>query len=91
MIIHIVEKGETLTQIATRYGVGINNLTADNGISAEDSLVIGQALVILVPDIIHSVRRGETLTTIAKSYGTTAIQLLRNNFRLGGKPTLTTG
>lgn len=91
MIIHVVEKGETLTQIATRYGVGINNLTADNGISAEDSLVIGQALVILVPDIIHTVRRGETLTSIAKSYGTTAIQLLRNNFRLGGKPTLTTG
>lgn len=84
MIIHIVENGDTLTGIAARYGVKISNLAADNGLSVVSELVVGQALVILIPSVVHTVRRGETLFSIASSYGTTVINLLRNNMRLGG-------
>lgn len=91
MIIHIVDRGDSLSQLAAEYGVSIVNLAADNGLLLDSQLVVGQALVIQVPEIIHTVRRGETLTTIARNYNTTAIQLLRNNFRLGGIDRLTTG
>ena len=91
MIIYVVRSGDTLSGIAREYGVSLQNLTADNGLRAEDALVVGQALVIQIPEILHTVRRGETLTSIATEYGTTAIQLLRSNFRLRGRPRLTTG
>ena len=91
MIIHTVSRGETLSQLAARYDVNIINLAADNGLSVNSQLVVGQALVIQIPDIVHTVQRGETLSSIAKAYGMTAIQLLRNNFRLGGIDKVTTG
>ena len=91
MIIYVVKSGDTLSGIAREYGVSLQNLRADNGVGADDTLVVGQALVIQIPEVLHTVRRGETLTSIATEYGTTAIQLLRNNFRLGGRPRLTTG
>ena len=91
MIIHIVERGQTLTGIANEYGVNIRNLAADNGLAADSALVVGQALAVQIPETIHTVRRGETLSSIARSYGTTALQLLRNNYRLGGIDLLTTG
>ena len=91
MIIHIVESGDTLINVANTYGVDIVNLAADNGLEVNSELVVGQALAVQIPEIVHTVVRGETITSIARSYGTTAINLLRNNFRLGGISRLNVG
>ncbi len=91
MIIHIVESGDTLINVANTYGVDIVNLAADNGLEVNSELVVGQALAVQIPEIVHTVVRGETITSIAKTYGTTAINLLRNNFRLGGVSRLNVG
>lgn len=91
MEIYIVKSGDTLSRIARDYEVDIKNLAADNGLLESSDLVVGQALIILVPEIVHTVRRGETLTSIAKSYGITALQILRNNMRLGGRDRVTVG
>ncbi len=91
MEIYIVKSGDTLSRIAREYQVNIKNLAADNGLSEDSELVVGQALVILIPEVTHTVRRGETLTSIARSYGITAIDILRNNFRLGGRDRVTVG
>lgn len=91
MIIHIVESGQSLSGVAAEYGVNIVNLAADNGLEEDTPLVIGQALAVQIPETEHTVQRGETLSSIARAYGTTALQLLRNNFRLGGAERLTTG
>ena len=91
MIIHIVTAGESLSQLAAEYGVNIRNLAADNGVSVNDSLVVGQALVVRIPDTVHTVGRGETLSSVAAAYGVTALSLLRNNFWLKGSSRLTTG
>lgn len=91
MIIYVVKSNDTLTKISESYGVRIENLAADNGINIDSPLVVGQALVVQIPEVIHTVKRGETLTSVASLYGTTAIQLLRNNYRLKGRDRLTTG
>lgn len=91
MIIHVVSAGETLTRISREYNVNITDLAADNGLEPNLPLVVGQALAIQIPETVHTVRRGETLTQIAKEYGTTALALLRNNFKLGGSERISTG
>ena len=91
MIIHVVTAGDTVAMLSERYGVNADNLMADNGLKMGETLVIGQALVIAIPEQIHVVQEGETLLAIAQRYGTTVRQLYRNNFLLDGLPTLQEG
>ena len=74
MIIHVVTPGDTILGLADRYGVNAENLMADNGIMADDTLVVGQALVVAIPEQIHTVAAGESLSGIAGQYGTTVRQ-----------------
>lgn len=80
---HTVQSGDTLTNIAKRYDMSVNDLTLANQISG-DHIQLGQTLkVALVPssksspknnkaDNIKStnyvVKKGDTLSTIAKNY-----------------------
>ena len=84
MILHTVRAGETLFSIAGRYGVPARLLGLCNGV-LEQSLVVGQCLVVLFPLRIHTVRAGETLYSIARSYGVTVDRLWRNNIWLSGR------
>src|SRR5436853_4086112 len=43
---HVVQSGETLTAIALRYGVSVDELIQANGISNPNYLYIGEQLVI---------------------------------------------
>ncbi len=79
MIIHVVQKGDTLWQIARRYGTSVQRIAADNNLNTQRSLVIGQALLILIPQTVHTVRAGDTLESIANMYSTTVMILLQNN------------
>ena len=65
-------------------------VAADNGL-VQNRLVIGQALLILIPDIVHTVRRGETLADIAREYGVTEMELIQNNSDLGLNRNIYTG
>lgn len=78
-MIHIVQRGDTIWNIARRYGVSMQRIMTDNGLTGRQYLVIGQALIILIPKTIHTVQRGETLYSIAAMYGTTIITLLQKN------------
>lgn len=91
MTIHIVKQGETLNTIATQYSVSVERIILDNGIEPKDTLVVGQALVILVPKEVHVVESGETTETIASKYGITKISLLQNNPNLINNETLFAG
>lgn len=91
MIIHIVKPGDTINALAAQYGVSVTNLIADNGLGTRTNLVVGEALVILIPTVTHLVQAGETLFSIATRYNLTTRQLLRNNYRLRGRKTLFPG
>jgi LysM repeat protein len=45
-VIHIVEPGETLSDIALRYGISLDALQAANGVLTPETLQIGQQLII---------------------------------------------
>lgn len=79
MIIHVVQRGESLWQIASRYQVTITQITDINGLENPNQLVVGQALIIPSYDVYHTVRSGEALWSIAQHYGTTADTIVRAN------------
>ncbi|MCI8402594.1 MAG: LysM peptidoglycan-binding domain-containing protein [Lachnospiraceae bacterium] len=78
-MIYVVKAGDTAASIAAEYGVSADRLVYDNQIRNETSLVVGQALLILIPEIVHQVMPGETLTRIAAAYGVTVTDIIRNN------------
>jgi LysM repeat protein len=90
-----VRRGDTLTRIATRAGVAINQLRAANGLRG-NLIHAGQTLkipasgtrgaaqeVAAVSEVTHRVSRGETLWRIANRYGTSVENLRRTNRHTG--------
>lgn len=69
MQIHVVQPGQTLYGIAQAYGVSVETIAAANELNVENSLVVGQALVIPVTGRYHFVQPGQSLFTIAQRYG----------------------
>ena len=91
MLIHTVQPGETLPDIAAAYGVPPSLLRSDNGVGADNALAVGQALAIRFPETLYVVREGDTLSSIAAAYGLTVRQLLRRNYGLLGSSALFPG
>ncbi len=81
---HTVQPGETLTRIAARYGVTVEQLAAVNGIVNPNMIYVGQILVI--PGAggesagqTYQVQPGDTLYRIAQRFGTTVDALAALN------------
>ena len=78
-----VRPGETLSDIAARYGVSINSLMRLNGIRNSDHVEAGQTL--RLPGSVsagkgrHFVRSGDTLSGIAVRYRVSERQLMALN------------
>lgn len=69
MIINVVSVGETLWQIANRYGVTTQSIAQINALPNPNQLVVGQSLVIPTPFTTHIVKSGDNLWAIAQQYG----------------------
>lgn len=82
---HVVQRGESLSRIASRYGTTARDLQRANGLSSPDHLRVGQRLTIPAGagQATHTVRPGETLAKIASRYGTTVAALRQAN-RISG-------
>lgn len=89
-VAHRVRVGETLSQIATRYGTSVAQIRKDNQIRNANFLRLGQVLQINVNEdaesswapLRHKVRSGQTLQGIAHRYGVSFGSLIRyNNIR----------
>lgn len=91
MIIHRVKEGETLGSIAAKYGVSVYNLLANNGLNLDETLVVGQTVVVLIPRLAITVKEGETLFEIAARYGISQNELLRNNPQLLARSNINAG
>lgn len=87
---HVVQRGETLSQIARRYGVSMAALAQANGISNPNFIYSGQRLTIpgasggassggSAASGVHVVRAGENLSSIAARYGVSMAALAQAN------------
>ena len=84
MTVYTVKSGDTLYNIARRFGVSPQSIIDNNLLADPSALVVGQTLVILQPEQIYTVRAGDTLYSIAAALGVSINQLWRNNIVLGG-------
>lgn len=70
VIIYTVEKGDTLSTVAEKFGISVETIKWVNNLRGED-INIGDELKILpVSGIYHKVSKGDTVYTIAKKYDT---------------------
>ncbi|MCC6169060.1 MAG: LysM peptidoglycan-binding domain-containing protein [Caldilineaceae bacterium] len=87
-VIHVVQAGQGLFDIADIYGVSADELASVNNISNPNMLRVGQELII--PGVtarqaaaargnIHVVKSGESLMGIALDYGVTVEEILAAN------------
>src|SRR5690625_4000755 len=67
--IHVVQKGESLSEIATQYGTTMNQITLANEIMDPNVLAVGEALIIPIPNQQYVVEPGDYLVGIAEKLG----------------------
>ena len=91
MDIYVVKKGDTLGDIAARFGVRAGLLAASNGIAPEETLIVGQTLVVRYPERTHTVEAGDTVYSVAKEYGISVTELFARNYILRGQARLYRG
>lgn len=89
--IYTVKSGDTVSGIANLFNVSPKSIIANNMITTPENLVVGQALLILKPEIVHTVKQGESLYKIASDYSISVIDLLRNNYFLMGSVDIRAG
>lgn len=69
LIIHVIQRGETLWHIARRFNTNPQMIIEANALEFPNQLVPGQSLVIPVPGTTHIIQRGDTLWSISERYG----------------------
>jgi LysM repeat protein len=87
-----VQPGDTLSEIADRQGVSLNQLMQANGITNPNMVVAGQKLVLpgsrrataaaaprALPTAPYTVKSGETISEIADRFGTSTERLIQVN------------
>lgn len=90
-IYYTVQSGDTLWEIAKKYGTTINEIASINDISNPNLIYPGQTLRILINStnegsetratgsITYTVKRGDTLSKIALAYGVTVNHIVQLN------------
>lgn len=83
---YTVKRGDTLSKIANRYGITVNEIVALNNIQNPNLIYVGQQLRIpldnsinQMQNVYYRVQRGDRLWRIAKRYRTTVSNIARLN------------
>lgn len=79
MIIHVVQKGDTISSIAHHYNINEVKLITDNGLIKPYNLAIGQSLIILIPKVTYTVKEEDSLLKIAELHNISIDELYHNN------------
>ncbi len=78
-----VTSGDTLSAIALRYSVSVDDLVQANGLADPNVIFVGQELVIpyleAVTGVVHTVQQGESLAIIARRYGVSTDEIMAAN------------
>ncbi|MDR6627313.1 LysM peptidoglycan-binding domain-containing protein [Caulobacter segnis] len=78
--VHVVKSGDTLTSIAKKFGVNVNDLAKDNDIKKGQTLRLGQKINGPASEQkAYVVQTGDTMFAIAKRFNVTASALAEEN------------
>lgn len=67
--LHVVQPGETLSEIASAYGLKSSTLIWENNLENSNLLTIGQKLVILPQDgVSYKVKKGDTIEKVSEKF-----------------------
>ncbi len=87
---YVVQPGDTLWSIATRFGTSVDVLTARNGLADPDRLVVGQVLLVPGPSTVavaaaqaggltYAVQPGDTVWSIGRRFGVSPSAIIAAN------------
>lgn len=84
-VVYVVKKGDTLSDIASKYGTTYQALASYNGINNPNLIYVGQ--VVKIPnsstnvsnEVKYVVKKGDTLSGIASKYNTTYQKIASDN------------
>jgi len=80
IIDYLVQKGDTLSNVAEKFGLSLNTILWANDLSASSPVLTGQKLVILPVDgLTHLVSKGETLSQLAQYYQADSFDIIDIN------------
>lgn len=79
MFIYTVQSGDTLAEIARRFGLSANRIAVDNQLTNPSALVVGQNLLIMSDEIRYILQEGQTLYSISQEYGVPLEELIAAN------------
>ncbi len=80
IVVHVVQPGETLWDIALHHDLDVETLVAANGITRPDRIAVGQSLKILpVRGVLYRVRAGDTVDQLARRFGVEVAAIERVN------------
>lgn len=85
MIIHTVERGESLFSIARLFDVNMYDVANYNNIASPFVIVPGQNIIILNVGLVHTVQPGESLYFVSEMYSLSIKTIYRNNPSLIGR------
>ena len=84
-LVYTVKKGDTLSEIAMKYGTTVQTIAQDNNIKNVNLIYPGQRLIIRdtcrydCGHRLYTVKPGDSLWTIARRYNTTIANIVRLN------------
>lgn len=79
MQIHVVNRGDSVFEIANTYGTTVEAIIDANELEAPSQLVVGQALVIPIIGQFYFVQPGDSLYSIAQQFGLSVQELAQVN------------
>lgn len=84
--VYIVKSGDTLSRIASQYGISTDTILWANDLSPDDDLKVGMNLKVPpVSGVVYSVGAGDTISEIAIHYGVDSDDIVRvNNLKDAG-------
>lgn len=87
--LYLVQDGDTLSQVATMFGVSVNTIVWANDLSSSKDIHPGETLLILpINGVQHTVKKGDTLASVAKKYGGDKDEIIAYNGLSDGELTV---
>ncbi len=74
-----IQRGDTLSEIAARFGTDVATLARANGISKPNRIMAGQTITVPEGGKTQTIQRGDTLSEIARANNTSVAALMKAN------------